>query len=441
VFLARERAAAGGIRHVALKVIRSQLENDPSFGEMFIREGNVALGLRHPNICHVYRFGIERGHYFIAMELVQGVTVLDLLVAAAKNGKSIPPALAAKIVSVVAEALHSAHVAKDERGRPLKVVHQDVSPHNVMIAHDGTVKLLDFGVAQTAQEKAPAEASKEPSHTTIRGKFAYLSPEQCTGSKVDARSDVFSLGIVLYELLTGKRLYKRGNSYETLQAIVADPLPSLEGVPAPLVPVLQKALAKAPRDRFQTAEEMQEAIEEGLAQRKSPMTSGRIAQAVAEILGPAAKRQAAIDARPEVVAWIGGEDRASISIPPAPPIPRVDVPAATPEPPPRRTAPIAIAVGIGVAAVAAIAIAAFAWPGGGEAPAPSTAPVVAAPAPVAAPAVDPAPVVAAPELPPVEAPEPAARTEREPDSTREARHRRRSARRAAPGGFVDDPGF
>nr|MDQ3037849.1 serine/threonine protein kinase [Myxococcota bacterium] len=311
VFVARERSEGDASRLLALKVVRAHLESDASFGEMFLREGQVALGLRHPNICHVYRFGVEEGHYFIAMELVAGITVQDLLVPSGGQARrKLPAPIAVKIASAVAEALHSAHTAKDARGRALRVVHQDVSPHNLMVAYDGTVKLLDFGVAHSAMEGAPSAAAPvaEPSHTTIRGKFAYIAPEQCRGVDVDPRTDVFSLGICLFEMLTGRRLFKRGSTIQTLNAIVAEPLPELASLgvelPDALARVLDKALQKAPRDRYQTAAEMQEDLERFLADERLAVTSTKIAELLRELLGDEAERAASLDTRPEVVAWL-----------------------------------------------------------------------------------------------------------------------------------------
>lgn len=455
VFVARERSDAGGARLVALKVVRAHLESDASFGEMFLREGQVALGLRHPNICHVYRFGAEAGHSFMAMELVTGITVQSLLTRANKARRPLPAPLAVKIASAVAEALHSAHAARDSRGRPLRVVHQDVSPHNLMVAHDGTVKLLDFGVAQSTMEGVASgvAAGNEPSHTTIRGKFAYLAPEQCRGLEVDPRTDVFSLGICLFEMLTGHRLFKRSSSIEMLNAVVTSPMPAPSSlgvdVPAALVRVLERALQKEPRDRYQSAAEMQDDLEQFLAGERLVVTSAKIAEYLADLLGDEAGRPAKLDTRPEVVAWLRSDPTAA----PAP------VPIAEREPAraPRGWAGAAIAAVV----IAVVAIGVAIWAAGD----PPTAAGPATPSTTVVPLQAGAPEHAPPRVgedarePPreateatdVEAPEregdAIAAPEAESDAearrreAREARQRRRAAKQAAPGGFVQEPGF
>nr|MDQ3034503.1 serine/threonine protein kinase [Myxococcota bacterium] len=303
VFLARERGEAESARHVVLKVVRPQLAADPEFAEMFLREGKVSLGMRHPNVCHVYRFGMEQGHPFLSMELVHGVSLHELRARARRAGRSVPAAIAVKITATVAEALHSAHVARDERGRSLGVVHQDVSPHNVMVAYDGTVKLLDFGVASTKAERAIEQS--EVSRTMIRGKAGYLSPEQCLGMPVDPRSDVFSLGIVLYELLTGARLFARPKSLDSIRAIASEPLPAWPPSVTPaLARVLERALARDRDDRYPSAAAMQDDLERTLADDRVSVTSAKIADELARLLGDDFGRAPKIDASPEVVAWL-----------------------------------------------------------------------------------------------------------------------------------------
>ncbi len=310
VFLAREHGEAGSTRQIALKIIQPRLAANPDFAELFMREGKVALGIRHPNVCHVYRFGMEQGHPFLAMELVQGITLRDLHTRVRRLGASIPIAITTKVIAIVAEALHSAHVARDERGQALGIVHQDVSPHNVMIAYDGTVKLLDFGVASTSSERANAE-----SQSTIRGKAGYLSPEQCTGAPLDARSDVFALGIVLYEMLTGARLFARSKSVDSIRAIACEPLsPWPASIPAPLTRVLDRALARDPADRYPSAAAMQEELERTLAESRMAMTSAKIAEELARVLGEDFGRAPNVETSSEAVAWLRSSNKEALAV-------------------------------------------------------------------------------------------------------------------------------
>src|SRR5262249_6961555 len=152
------------------------------------------------------------------------------------------------------EALHYAHRAKDANGQPLGIVHRDVSPHNVMVSYEGQVKLLDFGIAKAEGASTKTEAG------VVKGKFAYMSPQQCLGKPIDGRADVFALGICLYEALTGQSLYQRPTDYETMKAVIEDPVPSLKTVrpdlPDALDAIVKKALQKSPEDRWRSAAEM-----------------------------------------------------------------------------------------------------------------------------------------------------------------------------------------
>ncbi len=307
VFLARERGEGESARHVALKVIRAHVASQPELAALFLQEGKVALGLGHPNICHTHRFGTQNGRPFLAMELVHGVTLRELFARGRRTGVGMPGVIVAKIGSSVAEALHSAHVARDERGRALGIVHQDVSPQNIMVGYDGTVKLLDFGVASTSIERASV-GDVEASHVTVRGKTAYLSPEQCGGEPVDARSDVFSLGVVLFEMLTGSRLFARSSSVDAMRAIACEPLPALPpSVPPPLRSVLERALEKDPRDRYPNAAMMQEDLERYLVENGSVVTSRTIAGELEGLLGRDYGRGPLLDSSNEGVAWLRSE--------------------------------------------------------------------------------------------------------------------------------------
>jgi serine/threonine-protein kinase len=425
-----------------LKVIRAQLASSPELAALFMQEGRVALGLGHPNVCHTLRFGTEHGHPFLAMELVHGVTLRELFSRTRKRGEPMAPTVAAKIVSSVAEALHSAHVARDARGRPLGIVHQDVSPQNVMVAYDGTVKLLDFGVASTSKERAVEPI--ENSHVTVRGKTAYLSPEQCSGMPVDPRSDVFSLGIVLYELLTSSRLFARAQSLDAMRAIAEEPLPEWPtSIPEPLRRVLDLALAQDRADRYPTAAALQEDLERYLANGRSVVTSARISAELRSLLGNDFGRAPTIDASSEGVAWLRSEAETL-----AEPIPLVTRR-------PSRTSGRAIAAAFGVVALSTIA--AFA---GFAAYAMRTSPDARSTAAHVAPAPAATETATRPELPrePVIAEAGDAPTEQvaaagepviaesEPARVVPRRARGRARRRietvdATPADFVEDPGF
>ncbi|MAT26719.1 MAG: hypothetical protein CMN29_17485 [Sandaracinus sp.] len=274
IYLAQEKSTGGVVRPTVVKVLRQAFVDDDEFETMFLREGRVAMQLNHPNICTVYEFGKWGGHYFIAMEYVEGATLKEIVARLGLKGRPLEPVLAAAICARVAAGLDYAHHARDSRRQKLRVVHRDVSPHNVMVRFDGHVKLLDFGVAKVAQ-------GEDATHSeALKGKFGYLAPEQCTAGRVDGRTDVFALGICLYEALTGKRLYKRDSQYHTFQAILDEPVPSARDVdpeiPEELDRIVQKALQKEMDDRYASAGEMQEALESWIAARGEAVGASRL---------------------------------------------------------------------------------------------------------------------------------------------------------------------
>lgn len=416
VFLARERGEGGSSRQVALKVIRAQLAASPDLAALFMQEGKVALGLNHPNICHTLRFGTEAGRPFLAMELVHGVTLRELFTRARRGGPKVSDAVIVRIVADVAEALHSAHEARSPHGRPLGIVHQDVSPQNVMVGYDGTVKLLDFGVASTSNERA--RETLDASQVIVRGKTAYLSPEQCSGRPADRRSDVFSLGIVLCEMLTGRRLFARRESLDTMRAIASEPLPPLpESMPASLRAVLERALANDENARYATAAAMQEDLERWLVAEGYVVTSRTIARELEYVLGSDYGRAPSIDTTSGGVAWLRSEAETLVQ-----PIPLVT---------PRRSRPRRWGRAVIVLAVmAAIVITALLVPV-------PTAPEVTAteitPSEITAPEITrseiTAPEITAPETGAIAAPEPSSPSEHH-------RHRRR-----APGSVIRELDF
>jgi serine/threonine protein kinase len=248
VFLARQRLVPGLERLVILKTILPKLARHMPFVHQFLDEARVAATLNHPNIVSIYEVGEGDGEWFIAMEYIRGVDLLQLLQAAHQLHERVPPGVAAAIVRDAALGLHHAHMANDGEGRPLQIVHRDVSPQNVMVRIDGLTKVLDFGIAKSAnrlEETVPG---------TFRGKISYMSPEQAMGEEVDARSDQFSLGIVLWELLTGERLFHADSPARTMRRLMggAVPRPSTLApeVEAPLEDIVMRMLRRRPDERF-----------------------------------------------------------------------------------------------------------------------------------------------------------------------------------------------
>ena len=295
IFLGRETTQVGASRYLVIKRILPHVADDDQFVQMFLDEARLAIQLNHPAICHIYEFGELDGSYFIAMEWINGVPLGKLLRKARLVG-GVPPEIAVRVIAQVAEALHYAHRAKDALGRPLGIVHRDVSPHNVMVAYDGQVKLLDFGIAKASSHTTKTEAG------VVKGKFSYMAPEQCLGKSIDARADIFALGICLWEALTGEGLYHKENEYETMRAVIHDDAPRLATVrkdlPEGLDDIVQKALAKKPEDRYQTANDLANALEGWLAQARKIVNAAAIAELMEELYEEQIKRGPLVDSTP-----------------------------------------------------------------------------------------------------------------------------------------------
>jgi serine/threonine protein kinase len=276
ILLAKATSVGEVERYVVLKRVLPERSRDPTFARMFLDEARLASQLHHPNIAQVYDIGKLAGSYFFTMEYVHGEDVRSLLNRLAGLDRQLPTNNALYIAAGALAALHHAHDRVGADGTSLGIVHRDVSPSNVMVSYEGVIKLLDFGVAKAAQRSAETKTG------TIKGKIAYLSPEQCKGAIVDRRSDIFSLGVVLYEMLTSRRLFKRDTDFGTMMAIVNDDIPPPSAIRNDVTPDLDKvvmtALRKDPERRYATAGDMLEAIE-GLAGTEhlvlSATTTGR----------------------------------------------------------------------------------------------------------------------------------------------------------------------
>lgn len=252
IFLARQWGEGGFFRDVVIKRLFSNLAEHESALRMFQYEARLLAHLSHPNIPQVMDLGFAEGTWYIAMEHVQGWTVTDVWRAGARQGQMMPLPVTLGLVMQVCEALQHAHGARDRAGRWLRIVHRDVTPHNVMVTPDGVGKLMDFGVAKT-------DARMETEAGAVKGTFSYMSPEQVRGKRVDRRADVFSLGVILYELTTGSRLY-RGNDMQVMQAVVESdaPPPSSRRAdyPADLEEIVLACLRRDRESRIQSAADL-----------------------------------------------------------------------------------------------------------------------------------------------------------------------------------------
>lgn len=251
VLVARTQGPEGLGRLVALKRILPHLASEPDIVKQFLDEARIGLRLSHPNLVTFHDFGEAQGCYYLVMELVRGVD-FDRLLRVTRPS----PAVVSAIVIQALNGLHAAHTARGEDGAPLMLVHRDLSPSNLMVGFDGRVKVLDFGVAKARAQRTVTMPG------IVKGKPLYMSPEQARGDRVNARSDLFAMGLILYEGLTGRRAFDRGDEVETMYAICRDPLVRPAVIPLALWEMLEGALEKAPERRYTSALQMAEALAE-----------------------------------------------------------------------------------------------------------------------------------------------------------------------------------
>lgn len=279
IYLGRSVGIGGFERLVAIKMIHRHLSREQTFIDMFLDEARIAALIRHPNVVSVFEVGEHEGRYFIAMDYVSGEPLSILLDRTWGREKTLPADMMAHVVSIACEGLHAAHELEDpSTGDPLNVVHRDVCPQNIMIGYDGIVRVMDFGVAKAAGQLAMTMPG------TQKGKVPYMSPEQIRGKPIDRRSDVFALGIVLWECTVGKRLFKDENNLRSAARVLKGKVPKpsqlMTAYPPALEKIIMKALEPKAKRRFQTARELGAALDEFLAE--CPVLS---AQDLSDLMG------------------------------------------------------------------------------------------------------------------------------------------------------------
>ncbi|MGB8330731.1 MAG: serine/threonine-protein kinase [Polyangiales bacterium] len=295
VYLARAEGTPGFQKLVALKRIHPHLAEEKDYVEMFLDEARIASRITHANVCRVLDFGGADGEHYIAMEYLVGEPLSRVhrrVVANAEQRTSpLLPARMARVIAQACEGLHAAHELKDVDGESLRVVHRDVSAENLFVTYDGETQVVDFGIAHARQRVHHTEAGQ------VKGTFPYMAPEQMTAAVVDRRVDIWALGVVLWELLTLRRLFLRDGDVNTMYAVLSaeirPPSDYRSDVPAELDEIVLKALQRNPDERWQSAREMGKALRRFLARQDELVGPAEIADWMAELFpnGEAQKRQ------------------------------------------------------------------------------------------------------------------------------------------------------
>lgn len=315
LFLAIQKSVAGFEKLVVIKRILPAMNQDRAFVDMLLHEARVAATLSHPNIVQVFDVGSVDGTYFIAMEHVHGEDLRSIVRQMKKKDEiEFPLEHALAILIGMCAGLAYAHEKRDLDGTPLNIVHRDISPQNVVVAFTGDVKIVDFGIAKSNVERPGQTKSGR-----LKGKIPYMSPEQARGDAIDWRSDVFATGVMLFELTTGKRLFKAASDFETLKLICERdyPTPSQvrDGYPAELEAIVMRALERKREDRWQSAREMQAAIEEFVRAERVPVSNIALSQFMQRIFAEklASQKEALLQGKQlaDIIALEQGSESAS----------------------------------------------------------------------------------------------------------------------------------
>jgi serine/threonine-protein kinase len=288
VWVARQRGKHGFEKLVAIKTILPIFASDPRFQTMFLDEARIASKIEHANVAQILDLGDEHDVLYLAMEYVDGDALSKLHHACVKGGAKIPAGIILRVLADTCAGLHEAHELTDSTGRPLEIVHRDVSPHNILINTKGVAKLIDFGIA-----KAKSRSGGDTNSGVLKGKIQYMAPEQALGQPVDRRADVWAIGVCLYYLFTGKPPYEGENQLATLHLLSTGrpPVPLPLTVHGAISAVVRKALSHSPQARYQTAGELREAIERAMVDAKVTTTTADVAAFALQHLGERAERR------------------------------------------------------------------------------------------------------------------------------------------------------
>ena len=302
VHFGRMVGALGFTRTVAIKRLHRDHVRDPHFVTMFMDEARLAARVRHPNVVETLDVVLDGGELFLVLEYVHGVSISRLMRAMLEKKESTPPGVACAIVAGVLHGLHAAHEATDETGAPLDIVHRDVSPQNVLVGADGIARVLDFGVAKAAGRKQHTREGQ------LKGKLAYMAPEQVTGVNVTRRCDVFAASIVLWEMLAGQRLFRSETESETIAKVMGAPIAkpsSLRAELAPLDDVVLRGLDRDQNTRFATAREMARALEKAIRVASSAEVAEWVESLVGEELAELAERVSHVESEGGRIITVG----------------------------------------------------------------------------------------------------------------------------------------
>lgn len=296
VYLARAEGPAGFEKLVALKCIHPHLAREQEFVDMFLDEARIASRISHPNVCSVFEVGSADDTYYLAMEYVVGETLSRVLRRLARDPEgtrpSWMPVFVARIIADICEGLHAAHELRGDKGELLEVVHRDVTPQNLFVSYDGTARIVDFGIAKARGRLHHTQAG------LVKGKIAYLAPEQIDHKPIDRRADVWALGVVLWEMSTGMRLFRRDSEVDTLMAVTSDPIlaPSevRPEVPKELDAIALRALSRDPAQRYATAREMGRDLHRFIAGYGEVVGAAEIAEWMEETFGEERRKRLAV---------------------------------------------------------------------------------------------------------------------------------------------------